>query len=171
MYSGDDRKMVRPSTERGMPALGWAESGTRGDGAHALQGIQHGHRTDAAVDADDVGSPGFQLLAVVLGARAVEAVAVFVDGDLRHHRQLRIHLAGGQDRLVQFFQVAEGLQDDEVDAFFIQGSNLLAEGLAGLGQGNLCPAARCGFPAVRPPRLPAHRSSWRLRGPDGRRGG
>ena len=107
------------------------------DGANALQGVQHGHRTYAAVAANDVGAPGFQLRAVVLGTGSVEAVAVFVDGDLRHDRQLGIDVARRQDRLMQLLEIAEGLQDHQVDALFVQRGNLLAEGLAGFGQGDL----------------------------------
>ncbi len=35
---------------------------------------------------------------------------------------------------MQLFQISEGFQDNQIDAFFVQGRNLLAKGLAGLGK-------------------------------------
>ena len=71
------------------------------------------------------------LAANVSGVGAVEAIAVFVDRDLRHHRQLGIHIAGRQHGLMQFLEVAEGFQDQQVDAAFGQRSDLLAKRCAG----------------------------------------
>ena len=105
-----------------------------GDRSHALQRILHGHRADAAVTANHVGAPGLQLRSVMFGTGAIQAIALFVDGHLRHHRQIGIHIASGQQRLMQLFQVAEGFQDHQVNAFFIERGNLLAKGVARLGE-------------------------------------
>ncbi len=63
---------------------------------------------------------------------SVEAIAVFVDGDLRHDRQGRSDIFGGQQCLMDFFQVAEGLQHEQIDAAFNQSLNLFTKGVAGL---------------------------------------
>ncbi len=55
-----------------------------GDGTHPLERVQHGHRTDAAVASHHIGAPRFNLRTIVLGGRSIQAIAVFVDGDLRH---------------------------------------------------------------------------------------
>ena len=78
-----------------------------------------------------VDAPAFNPRRKALRGRAVEAVSVFVDGDVGHHRNLGIHVAGSQNRLVKFFHVAEGLQHEQVNAAFDQGCDLLAEGGAG----------------------------------------
>ena len=106
----------------------------RSHGAHAFKCVQHGHRPDAAIASHDVGAPSFDLRSVVLGGGPVQAVAVLVDGDLCHHRQLGIHIASGKDGLMQLFQIPEGFQDNQIDSFFVQGRNLLAKGIAGLGK-------------------------------------
>ena len=78
-----------------------------------------------------VSAPAFNPRRKTLRGRAVEAVSVFVDGDVGHHRNLGIHVARRQNRLVQFFDVAEGLQHQQVNAAFDQGGDLFAEGGAG----------------------------------------
>ena len=106
-------------------------------GAHPLDGVQHGDRADAAVAADHVRAPAFNPRRKGLRSRAVEAVSVFVDGDVRHHRDLGIHVPRRQNRLVKFFHVAEGFQHQQIDAAFDQGCDLLAEGGAGFLEGGL----------------------------------
>ena len=73
----------------------------------------------------------------MLGTGPVEAVAVFINGDLRHHRQFGIDFARRQNRLVQLLEVAERLQNDEIDPFFVQGRDLFAKGFARFGEGDL----------------------------------
>ena len=46
-----------------------------------------------------------------------------------------VDIARRQNGLMQFFQVSEGFEDDEIDAAFDQGGNLLAEGVAGFLKG------------------------------------
>ena len=74
--------MLRPSTLRGMPALGCADERQGSDAAQALDGVQHGGRTDGAVAADHVDAQVRQPRAEGFRVGAVEAVAVFVDGDV-----------------------------------------------------------------------------------------
>src|SRR5581483_7808877 len=93
----------------------------------ALDGFQHGRRTDAAVAADYVGAPVRQLGPESLRARAVEAIAVFINRDLGHDGDVGVDFARGPDRLAQLVQVAEGLQDQKVHAAFHQRGNLLDE--------------------------------------------
>ena len=92
--------------------------------------IQHRHRAHAAIAADDVGAPAFNSWCKALRSRAVEAVPVFINGDVGHHRDFGIHVPGRQNRLVKLLDVAEGFQHQQVNAAFDQGRDLLAEGSA-----------------------------------------
>ena len=58
-------------------------------------------------------------------------VAVVLDGHLRDDRQ-RAHAADGGDRRADLVQVAERLEDEEIDAAVEEGLGLLAEVLLGL---------------------------------------
>ena len=63
-------------------------------------------------------------------------VAFIIDGDLGHQDGVAAcHFAGGLERLSQLIQMLEGLQDQQVHAFFHQGFNLLTKHGAGLFQG------------------------------------
>ena len=73
----------------------------------------------------------------MLWARSIEAIAVLVDRHLRHDRQFGIHIAGGQNRLMQLLEISECFQDQQIHAFFIQRRDLLAKGVASLGQRDL----------------------------------
>src|ERR1035441_4476731 len=73
----------------------------------------------------------------MLGTGTIEAVAFLIDGDLSHHRQLGIDFTRRQDGLVQLLEIAECLQNNEIDAFFVQGRNLLAKGFTRLGKSDL----------------------------------
>ncbi len=73
-----------------------------------------------------------------LGRRAVERVAVLLGRHLRDDRQVgqRPH---GVDRRADLVQVAEGLEDEEIDAALEQRLRLLAEVLARLVDAGLAP--------------------------------
>ena len=148
-----------------MPALGCAASGIVVTARTRSMRVQHGDWPDAAVAADHVGAPRLQLRPVVLGTGAVEAVAVFIDRDLRHDRQLGIHVARRENRLMQLFQVSEGFKDQQVDTLFVQRGNLLAKGVAGFVERDLAQrldahaqranrAGHKGFDDSSPPRAP-----------------
>src|SRR5206468_10364940 len=62
----------------------------------------------------------------------VEAVAIFVDGDVGHDWNLRRGLTAGKDCLMDLFEVSEGFQHEDVDAAFKESCGLLAKGLPGL---------------------------------------
>ncbi len=70
------------------------------------------------------------------GIGAVEAVAVFIDGDLNNQGQFRCDVFRRQHGLMQFLEVAESFENQQVDAALGQGSDLLAECLAGLFEGS-----------------------------------
>ena len=76
-------------------------------------------------------APAFNPRRKALRGGAVEAVSVFVNGDVRHHRNPGIHVPRGQNRLVKFFHVAKGLQHEQVNPAFDQRCDLLAECGAG----------------------------------------
>ncbi len=104
----------------------------RRDSTHALNGIQHRNWTYAAIAPNDVGTPLGKAGAKYLRRGAVEAVTVFIDGHLRNNRNIRVHVTRGQQRLMEFLDVAERLQNDEIDADFDQSGDLFAECGAGL---------------------------------------
>src|ERR1700677_2173199 len=79
-------------------------------GSYSLDGIQHGHRANAAVDAEDVDVPFGQSRREGFGVCAIEAVAIFVNRDLGDDWNLRIYVAAGEDGLMQLFEVAEGFE-------------------------------------------------------------
>src|SRR5438874_1059323 len=88
--------------------------------------------TCAAIAANYVGTPVGKAGAKYLRRGAVEAVTVFIDGHLRNNRNIRVHVTRGQQRLMEFLDVAERLQNDEIDAAFDQSSDLFAECGAGI---------------------------------------
>src|SRR6185312_13881827 len=77
-----------------------------------------------------------QLGAKDFGSGSVEAAPVFIDGDLRHYRQIEIHLSRGENRLVQLFQRPECLENYQIDSAFDQRGYLFAEGIARLLAGD-----------------------------------
>ncbi len=130
--------MLRPSTSRGLPALGCADSRQPRDGLHPLDRLEHRRRTDRAVDADDGRAAPLELGREPLGRRAVERVAVLLGRHLRDDRQIgqRPH---GVDRRADLVQIAERLEDEEIDAALEQRPRLLAEVLARLVDAGLAP--------------------------------
>src|ERR1017187_4002403 len=102
------------------------------DGPNSLDGVQHGDRPDTAVDAKHVDIPFRQPGGKSLRIRTVEAVAVFINRDLGNDGKLRIHIAAGEYRLVQLFDVAKGFQHQQIDAPFDQGRDLFAKCRPGL---------------------------------------
>ena len=133
--------MLRPSTERGMPALGCAD-----------RGREVTARTRSMASSMATG-PTLQLMPSTstlhsvkrggesFGVGAIQAIAVFVnrdlgdDGNLRI--RLRIHVAAGEHGLMQLFQVAKRFEHQQIDATFDQGLDLLAESRAGLFERSL----------------------------------
>ena len=73
-----------------------------------------------------------------LGRRAVERVAVLLGRHLRDDRQVG-HAAHGVDRRADLVQVAEGLEDEQIDAAVGERLRLLAEVLARLVDAGLAP--------------------------------
>ena len=98
------------------------------DRTHALDGVQHCHRAHAAIAAKDVGAPFGEPGRESFRSGTVQAVTVFVDGDLSNDRDLRVYIPSRQDCLVELLKVAEGLQDQQIYAALNQGCDLLAEG-------------------------------------------
>src|SRR5450755_462795 len=84
-------------------------------GTHALDGVEHGDRSYAAIDAEYVDLPFGQAGGESFRVGAVEAVAVFVNGDMGDDGNLEIYVAAGEHRLMQFFEVAEGFQHKQVN--------------------------------------------------------
>ena len=128
---------------------------------HPLDYIQHGHRADAAIAADHVGTPAFNAWRETLRSRTVKTISVFVDGDVGDHWDLGIYVASGQNRLVKLFDVAEGFQHQQVDATLDQSRNLLPESGTRFLEGGLTQRFNAN-PSGLPNLPPIRRSSWRL---------
>jgi len=62
----------------------------------------------------------------LLGRRAVQRVAILLDGHLRHDRQ-RAQAANRRNHRADFIQIAKGLEDEEIDAPIEQRLCLLAK--------------------------------------------
>ena len=96
-----------------------------------------------------VGAAPLELRRELLRRRAVERVAVLFGRHLRDDRQVR-HAAHGVDRGADLVQVAERLEDEQVDAAVGERLRLLAEILARLVDAGLAP--RLDADAERPDR-------------------
>ena len=107
------------------------------DRRHPLDRLEHRRRADAAVDADDVGVR-LERRRELLGRRAVEAVAVFLDRHLRHDRQVA-DAADRGDGGAHLVQVAERFEHEEIDAAGEQRLGLFAEVGLGLVASGLAP--------------------------------
>ena len=121
--------MFRPSTERGMPALGCAARG-REVTARTRDGVEHGNRSILQLQ-PITSAPQSASFAAKSRIGTVEAVRIFVDGYGRDDRQLGIDVARRQHRLVQLLDGAERLQDQQIDAAFSKRFNLFAKCRAG----------------------------------------
>ena len=131
-------------------------------GSHPLDRVQHGDRSHAAVDAEHVNVPLRQAGGEGLRVGTVEAVAVFVDRDLSDDRNLRVHVAAREHSLMQFFEVSEGFEHEQVNATLDQAPQPAHEMRFEPLQTKSCPAAQCGRPAAQSIRPPRHRNSWPL---------
>ena len=109
-----------------------------GDRRHALDRVEHRRRADGAVDADDRRAAPLELGREALRRRAVERVAVLLGRHLRDDRQVA-DAAHRVDRGAHLVQVAERLEDEQVDAAVDQRLRLLAEVLARLVDAGLAP--------------------------------
>lgn len=100
------------------------------DTRDALDRLQHGRRPDTAVDADHVRAERFEGRRELFGRRAIEGVAVLLDGHLGHDGQ-RAGRTHGADGRAHLRQVAEGFEHEQVHATLEEGIDLLPE--EGLG--------------------------------------
>ena len=95
------------------------------DRAQSFDRVQHIYRTNTAVATDHIGAPLLQFSSKGLRIRAVPAIAIFVDGYLGDHGQFRIYLSSRQNCLVKFFQIADRLQDEQIDSALGESTDLL----------------------------------------------
>ena len=96
-------------------------------GSQTLDRVEHGNRANAAIDPGDVYVPFRQASAKSFRVRAVEAVPIFVDGDVRDDRNFWIHVTTREHGLPQLFKVSKRLKHEEIDTAFSQSGNLLAK--------------------------------------------
>ena len=105
--------------------------------AHAFDGVEHGYRPDTAIDAENIDIPFGEAGGKVLRVGAVEAVSILVNGDLGDDGHVGVDLAAGEHSLMQFFHIAEGFEDQQIDSTFDQSGNLLAKSGTRLFERNL----------------------------------
>ena len=129
---------VAPLDVARLSRVGLCRQPAAGDGGHALDRVEHRCRTDGTVDADHRRAALLELRRELLGRRAVERVAVLLGRHLRDDRDVR-HAPHGIDRRADFVQIAERLEDEEIDAAVGKRLRLLAEIVARLVDAGLAP--------------------------------
>ena len=95
-------------------------------------------RSDAAIDADDIGAPSLHVGGKLLGRRPIESVAVIFDRHLRNDRQRR-HAPDRADRRAHLVQVSEGFEDEQIDLAVEQCLRLFAKHRLGFVEAGLAP--------------------------------
>src|ERR1700722_18577833 len=104
--------------------------GKGSESSYALDGVEHGHWTHAAVTADYVCTPILETRCESCRVGTIQAVAIFVDRNLHDQGQFCSHILGCEHRLMEFLEISEGLQHQQIDAPFRECFDLLAEGSA-----------------------------------------
>ncbi len=129
---------VAPLDVARLSGVGLGRERARGDGGHPFDGVEHRRRADRAVQPDDGRAARFQIRREALGRRAVQRVAVLLGGHLRDDRPIG-HAPHRVDRGADLVQVAERLEDEQIDAAIGQRLRLLAEIVARLVDAGLAP--------------------------------
>ena len=118
-----------------LAGIGHGAERLAGQALHALERFEHGLRADRAVQADHVGRRLIQELGEGCRARAVEQVAVVVDGHLRDQHGIAAgDFARRQERFAQFVDMQKSLEHQQVDALFHERLDLFAICGARLGE-------------------------------------
>ena len=129
--------MFRPSTARGMPALGMATKGRLVAARHALDRGKYRRRSYAAVAADGIRTPLGQSRGGRLRGRAVQAVCFLIDGHHHQNRQRRSGRFCRKNGLLRLIQGGNGFDQQQIDPALRQTANLLRKGFARLIQADL----------------------------------
>src|SRR5207253_11247663 len=87
--------------------------------AHLLDRVQNDRWANSAVQSDHIGAPFVELRRENFRGRAEGSVAVDLNRDLRNDWQIA-KLAHRPDRLLQFRNVRESFEHEEIDAAFEQ---------------------------------------------------
>ena len=140
--------MLRPSTSRGLPAFGCADSCSVVTAAIRSIVSSIGAGPTAQLTPMIVAPRRLELRREPLRRRAVERVAVLLGRHLRDDRQIR-HAAHRVDRRADLVQIAERLEDEQIDAAVGERLRLLAEVRRAPRRRRSCPTARCGRRADR----------------------
>src|SRR5712664_3645029 len=122
---------VAPLDRTGHACIGLCRNRFLRDLAEFLDSFKHGYRTNTAITPDDVSTPLVKFCAECFRAGAVKTIAVFVDGDERDNRDLRICRTTGDDGLMDLLEVSKGFQHEEIHAAFGERRRLLPERSAG----------------------------------------
>ena len=116
MYSGLAMYMLRPPTSRGMPAFGWALSLRRVSGAIRSMASRIVCGPTEQLRPMTSAPQASRARAMSSGVAPYGADPVDADGHLGHDRHRRVDFASGADGLLDFVQVAEGLEDEQLGA-------------------------------------------------------
>ena len=130
--------MFRPSTSRGLPAFGCAESGNAVTVSIRSIVSSIGAGPTAQFTPTIVAPRRSQLGREQLRRRAVQRVAVLLGRHLRDDRQIG-HAADRVDRRSDLVEVAERLEDEQVDSAFGERPCLLPEVFACFVDAGLAP--------------------------------
>ena len=126
--------MLRPSTARGMPALGMAARGSVVAARMASMAVSTVAGPVEQLTPMALGAPLGEQRRGLRGRGAIQAVALVVHGDHDQHGQVGSDFAGGVQGLVRLVQRGHGFDDQQVHAGLGQGANLLGKGGAGFVQ-------------------------------------
>src|SRR2546430_2638485 len=118
--------MFRPSTERGMPALGCAASGR--EVTARTRSMASSMATGPTLQLQPITcAPFLEPGCESFWSRTIETISVLVYGHLCDERNLWIYLPGGLDCLMQFLQISKRFQYQQIDAALYQRRDLFAE--------------------------------------------
>ena len=140
--------MLRPSMSRGLPAFGCADSRALVTAASRSIVSSIGAGPTLQLTPTTSAPRSSEHRRELLGRRAVEAVAILLGRHLRDDGQVA-DAADGGDRRADLVEVAERLEDEQVDAALEQRLGLLREHTAPLRRRRSCPTARRGRRADR----------------------
>ena len=123
---GGGKVQISPFKVSRFPRVGLRCDLSGNHARHPLDALQHHLGSHAAVDTHDVRSQLLQVRAESFGRGSVQAVAVFLQGQLRHDREVA-QLFGRENGGLDLPQIRKGLQAEQIHAAFHQGRDLLGE--------------------------------------------
>ena len=130
--------MFRPSMLLGFPAFGWTDNFFDVTPVIRSMTIQHRLRTDAAVQSQDIGAPIRHSLGEDFRWRSFETIAVLFNRHLGDQRPIA-HFSHALNGSMDFVQIGECFEDENIDAARQKRLRLFAENIARFIDGHLSP--------------------------------